>query len=95
LGENPVSAGFSAVKGLTPVGRHVPEDSTLVSAAISTASQSISFAPSGGSPSSTRDQYRSPQMWLDLPRYRLKRTENVYFNHCMITGSCNPSAGLI
>jgi hypothetical protein len=90
-GENPGCVGFSAAGGLTPFDG----DSIPVSAATSTASQSTSPAPSGGSPSTTHDQYRSPQTCPDLPRSRLKRTENVCFNHCMIAGSCNPSAGLI
>jgi hypothetical protein len=43
LGENPVSAGFSAVRGLTPFGGHVPKEISPVSAVTSTASQSTSY----------------------------------------------------
>jgi hypothetical protein len=90
-GENPVSTGFSAIRGLTPSDGRAPEDSIPVS----TTSQSTFPAHSDGSPSITRDQYRSPQIGPVLPARRLKRIENVCFNYCMIAGRCTPSAGLI
>jgi hypothetical protein len=73
--------GFPPSRGLIPSGGHIPKELFPVSAATS--------------PSSLRDRYRFPQICPVLPARRLKRTENICFNHCVIVGSCNPSADLI
>jgi hypothetical protein len=78
----------STARGPIPSGGHILKEVSPVSAVTSTAN-------SGGFPSSTRDQYRSPQTCPVLLLRRLNRTVNVCFNHYMIVGNCNPSVGLI
>jgi hypothetical protein len=96
LGEKPVLADVPAPRGLTPPGRaRALAAGIRVSASASTLPQSTPSAHSGGSPANTRDQYRSPQICPVLPAYTLNRTANVCFIHCIISGSCKPSSGLM
>jgi hypothetical protein len=61
----------------------------------STAAQSTSFAPGGGSSTRIFDQYRFPQTCPVLHVFTLNRHENVYFIHRVILGNWYLSAGLI
>ncbi|MDR2246802.1 MAG: hypothetical protein LBE17_09095 [Treponema sp.] len=92
LGEKRVPAAFPAPRGLTPLGRLRVR---VAGIRVSTAPQHTSSAHSGGSPATTRDQYRSPQMCPVLPAHTLNRAANVCFIHCIIRGNCKPSAGLM